>query len=366
MKNGDNTYTVTRVDGTIIRFNTAGQITSVTDTNNNATTFSYTSGRLSGITDASGRVTTLTYNASNRLWKITDHANRVTTFGYDGNGNLTSVTDPGNYVTRYAYDAARNLTFVTDPRGTKTYYYYTADNRVKDVNPANMTHNPSFEADASNNGVPDFWTLDSGQSGTASLDTASGTNFGARAFKISAATTNTYSWSVYLSDAIPVDRTKAYTLSGYLKGAQTSGTHTTVLSVIAYSATNQNLGEFARMATTGTFAWQRVSFPLTSNALPTDTAYIRTRVGSSNGSGSGTSWFDAVQFEEGSTLTDFAGATVINYDTVTRRTTETDAKGNQVAYDFRVDGNLLQVVEDPSAPTTGQASPTTKTTTSIK
>jgi YD repeat-containing protein len=49
---------VKNADGTVTRFNTAGQITGITDTNNNTTSFSYTSGRLTSISDASGRITT--------------------------------------------------------------------------------------------------------------------------------------------------------------------------------------------------------------------------------------------------------------------------------------------------------------------
>ncbi|MBS3902641.1 MAG: DNRLRE domain-containing protein [Dethiobacter sp.] len=346
VKNADNTYTVTRIDGTVTRFNAAGQITGTTDTNNNTTSFSYTSGRLTSISDASSRITTLTYNASNRLWKITDHANRVTTFEYDANGRLTAVTNPGSQVTRYAYDTARNLLSVTDPRGTKTHYLYTSDNRVRSVNPVNMAINPSFEADADNNGLPDYYTLDNGQAGTASLDAASGTSFGARAFRVSTASTNPAYWSAYLSDSIPVDRSKAYTLSGHLRASLSSGSLTTVLSLIAYNAANQNLGEFARTALSGSFSWQRINFPLGANALPSGTAYVKVRAAVST-SGSGTSWFDAVQLEEGS-LTDFTGTATLFYNTVARRTTGTDAKGNQVAYDFRADGNLLQVVDDPS------------------
>jgi YD repeat-containing protein len=320
VKNADNTYTVTQMDGTTIHFNTSGQMTSIVDTNNNTTTFNYTSGRLSGIIDASGRSTSFAYNASNRLWRITDHAGRTVTYGYDANGNLTSVTNQGGHQTTYEYDSARNLIRATDARGTRYYYHYTNDNRVKSVNFVNMLMNPSFEADADQNGLPDQWTLDSGAGGTASLDTAGNPPVGRRSFRINASTANPQFWSAYLSDPITVNRARTYTLSGHVRANLVSGSHNTVLSLFAYSATNTNLGEFARMTLSNTQPWQRISSTLAANTLPADTAYVRIRAAASSG-GNGTSWFDAIQFEEGA-MTGFANASAIFYNTATRRTIE--------------------------------------------
>jgi len=133
----NNTYTVTRLDGVKIYFNSAGKITKITDTAKtpNTTTYNYdVSGKLTSISDASGRVTNFYYNAGGKLSQITDPAGRNIVYGYDADGNLTSVTDPAGKATAYSYDANHNLTGVTDPNGkTVSYGYDAVNDRVTSV-----------------------------------------------------------------------------------------------------------------------------------------------------------------------------------------------------------------------------------------
>jgi YD repeat-containing protein len=68
IKNGDNTYTLTTAGGIVYAFSTTGEVTSITDLDQNTITFSYTSGILTSITDTIGRTVSLSYSGG-RLWK---------------------------------------------------------------------------------------------------------------------------------------------------------------------------------------------------------------------------------------------------------------------------------------------------------
>lgn len=142
VKNADNSYTVTRMDGTIINFNPNGKITDMMDSNGNTSTFTYdpTTGRLANVKDTVNRATSFTYDANGRIQTITDPANRAVTYTYDVNGNLTQVNFNGNTVT-YGYDANHNLTSVTDPRNNNTTLVYdTTNDRVQSIT-SNITVN---------------------------------------------------------------------------------------------------------------------------------------------------------------------------------------------------------------------------------
>lgn len=129
VKNGDNTYTVTQTDGTRINFNTSGKISSIVDTNNNTTTYSYTSGKLTTITDASGRTTTIAYGANGYVSSITyNPANRTVSYEYDASYNLTKVTDPAAKFITMGYDSGHNMTTITDQRNTTTTIGYDVPN----------------------------------------------------------------------------------------------------------------------------------------------------------------------------------------------------------------------------------------------
>ncbi len=124
------TYTLYLKDGTLVQFNSAEQLTSITDrTGNNALSFSYgTNGYISQITDATGRTTAFSYDTNNRLHTVTS-ASRTWTYAYSGS-DLTSVTDPLGRVTTYQYSIGTNswlVSAVIYPTGGKgTYSYATS------------------------------------------------------------------------------------------------------------------------------------------------------------------------------------------------------------------------------------------------
>jgi|GEM_PF-643385 len=131
VKNSDNTYTITQMDGTKTNFNSSGKVSSIVDTNGNITSYTYdTGGKLTSIQDASGRTTTFAYGTNGYVSSVTDPANRTILYGYDGAGNLTTVTDPENKVTTFGYDATHNLTSHKDARNITTTIVYDASDRI--------------------------------------------------------------------------------------------------------------------------------------------------------------------------------------------------------------------------------------------
>ncbi|MQA36026.1 RHS repeat-associated core domain-containing protein [Modestobacter roseus] len=145
-------------------FNTAGQLTALTDRNGNSTTFTYNGSALTKIVGDSGPVdartlkvtttpgskqitrigqdnqydrggsprwATYAYNSAGRLSSITDTAGRVTRFDHGGNGNLNAVTAPGGAVTSFSYDSLGRVVSITQPTGEAgvpavTRFTYTA------------------------------------------------------------------------------------------------------------------------------------------------------------------------------------------------------------------------------------------------
>jgi RHS repeat-associated protein len=115
----DGTFEYRFANGDVMRFNTAGQATSLVDHNGNVTSLSYTGSNLTQITDPVGRTVTLTYDSSNRVIKVADPLGREWHYTYDPSvafGILATVTDPLGGVTRYGYTNLR-LSSVIDPRG---------------------------------------------------------------------------------------------------------------------------------------------------------------------------------------------------------------------------------------------------------
>ncbi len=129
-------FELRKPNGVLWSFTSAGRLTSITDRNNNALSFSYTAGQLTSITDPVGRVVTLTYGTGTGLIEsMTDSTNRLVDYDYDAAGDLIKVTDPEGAVTTYSYDAQHNLTGTVKPGttakpGATTSFAYDAEDRV--------------------------------------------------------------------------------------------------------------------------------------------------------------------------------------------------------------------------------------------
>ncbi len=122
VKNADTTYTLKDAQGNLSKFNSAGKLTEIQNSDGQKITLLYTGSLLTEIKDASNRSTVLTY-ASNLLTSITAVDGKITNFAYTGT-QLTSVTEvfdaipANNKVSTYTYDGS----------GTDQYKLLTATN----------------------------------------------------------------------------------------------------------------------------------------------------------------------------------------------------------------------------------------------
>jgi RHS repeat-associated protein len=81
-----------------------GGVESITDANDNVTTFSAT-----GITHSSGRGLQIQRDAENRITQVTDPVGNSVTYAYDPYGDLVAVTNQVGDTTRFIYDGDHNL-----------------------------------------------------------------------------------------------------------------------------------------------------------------------------------------------------------------------------------------------------------------
>ena len=93
VKNGDNSFTLTLQDGRIYQFNSSGKLLSLTDPNNNTTSFTLdTNGKPITVTDPVGRTLTLTYDSYGLVGSISDSMGTIATYTHAFWGRLTAVT----------------------------------------------------------------------------------------------------------------------------------------------------------------------------------------------------------------------------------------------------------------------------------
>ncbi len=70
------------------------------------------------------------YNSNNNLTTVTDANNNITTYKYDDKGRVYQVISPDTGTTTYTYDPAGNLLTKTDAKGVTISYAYDALNRL--------------------------------------------------------------------------------------------------------------------------------------------------------------------------------------------------------------------------------------------
>jgi RHS repeat-associated protein len=128
--NPDNSYTLTRKEGTVYQFDSTGRLLSITDRNGNQTILTYTGSLLSSVTDSHGRITQFAYDASNRINQITDPAGRNTTLSYNIEGLLSSVINPDSSAWTYNYDSSGRMISKTDPVDSTTTNIYDSQGRM--------------------------------------------------------------------------------------------------------------------------------------------------------------------------------------------------------------------------------------------
>ncbi len=126
----DDGFQAHRRDGSVLRFDAGGRLTSITDRLGSQLTVERDGSRITVVTGASGQQLRFTYDGD-RLTEVATDDGRRTAYGYDDRGRLTSVTDPLGGTTRYAYDDGDRVTEVTDANGDQVVVStYDAEGRV--------------------------------------------------------------------------------------------------------------------------------------------------------------------------------------------------------------------------------------------
>lgn len=115
--NTGGTWTLTRQSNYTYDFDSAGDLTTITDRNGYVTTLAYSSGKLSSITDPDGRSLSLGWTGSN-ITSVTDaniSPSRTVNYSYDSAGELEDVTDMNGGVTHFSYDSSHRLLVMKNP-----------------------------------------------------------------------------------------------------------------------------------------------------------------------------------------------------------------------------------------------------------
>jgi len=108
-ENTNGTFRLVTKSGTQYNFDLQGLLTSVSDRNNNETTYTYDNlERLTVITDPVGLQTRFTY-IGEKLNRITDPSSRFVEFEHDSEGNLVRIKDPDNTEINYSYEPNTHL-----------------------------------------------------------------------------------------------------------------------------------------------------------------------------------------------------------------------------------------------------------------
>ncbi len=136
-------------------YNSAGQVVTYTDGNNNLTTYTYNSiGRLLTISEPGSGSPTIHfgYDAAGDVVTVTDEVSDVTTYTYDNAGRVLTEQNPvqaaAGKETVFTYDKAGNLKTVADADGNTTTYTYNSRNEEIAVTDALERHHRSYGYDA--------------------------------------------------------------------------------------------------------------------------------------------------------------------------------------------------------------------------
>ena len=122
-------YTLTTKEGIIYSFSDTVSkcVTQIADRNGNSLRFAYVNNHLASISDGNGRSITLRWTDSLLTRIGTNFDDRTYLYAYDTAGNLTSVTDPMNHTVYYGYNRDNRISRFTDEAGYSTLVTYNGD-----------------------------------------------------------------------------------------------------------------------------------------------------------------------------------------------------------------------------------------------
>ncbi len=261
----------------------SGKLISVTYADGNTSTFTYTGNKIESVESIDGYTVEYEYDGRSRVVSVSEHIGNDdgNSLSYEYGWNVTTVTyDPGSDQERhtvYQFNNAGQAVSVRDNAGNAVYAAYNSDpqttTQLSAVSKMQNTVVNLLKDHGFDNGTTE-WTL----SGASTSSTCFYT--GRYSLKLTA--------SQYADQTVSVTAGKTYTLSARFAGASGG-----VLKVfngntqLAVSDTVQTLDN--------TTDWQRGAVTFTVPAgVETVTVHIEKPSGSS-----GTTYVDAVQFEEG-------------------------------------------------------------------
>ncbi|PSB67532.1 hypothetical protein C7B61_05680, partial [filamentous cyanobacterium CCP1] len=123
-------YQLREKNGTVIAFQTDGQLNFIQDPNGNRVTAEYSGDQLIRLSSSNGDRLTFIYNAQGRIVQATDQAGRSTNYEYDSSGELLQSIVDLNGTTRLTYNDRSLLASITDPNGVQQLFSYDAQGRV--------------------------------------------------------------------------------------------------------------------------------------------------------------------------------------------------------------------------------------------
>jgi YD repeat-containing protein len=133
VRNGDDSYSLTREDQTRYNFDEDGYLTSIVTSNDLTTTLTYSGTHLTNVTEPAGRTITFTWNITDsRITGVQDPLGRTVVYTYTS-GDLTSVADLRGHVGTYAYTGTNGLLSSHTEAGASTprfVNWYNDDGQV--------------------------------------------------------------------------------------------------------------------------------------------------------------------------------------------------------------------------------------------
>ena len=330
-------YLVTTKDGDAYSIDgITGQLTQVSDSNNNTLTFSD-----AGVVSSTGTGITFQRDAQGRIAAIIDPTGNRITYQYDVNGDLVAVTDRAGDTTHFVYlsSPAHYLQQVIDPLGrTGVRTNYDSQGRLISIagasgNPVQLTYDPSD--------LLTTFTDQLGNTTTYVYDTQG--NLISQTDPLGNVTTQTFDANDnLLTHTDPLGQTTSYTYDSQGDAlTETSPQGKTTISTFQ----DFTFGTTALAASYGEAAAPSTRVKSSTDALGNTTVYaydfFGNPVSTTDPSGNVTS-LGFYPSGDPASITDADGDTTqYAFDGAGNLILESDPLGNETAYTYDADGNQL-------------------------
>ncbi|NLJ31216.1 MAG: RHS repeat protein [Clostridiales bacterium] len=286
-------------------YDASGRIAKIRSSNNRRTEYSYAGGRVTKISEYSstssdgsdlGDSLSATYNKDNTT-TFADNHGVTELYQFDNAGRTTSIRHDDGSISNAAYEdnGKGNQGSTSLPSSGKNNKQKASAGTDKFVK--NYVLNPSAERDSS------FYGVNGGQksydSSTALVDGEKVQFLGSRSLKVVSTAAGSYNGYAQIIAASAL-KGQSYTASAYIKTSGVTGSSSGSGALIMadyYSGDTYLSGSVKSTPVTGSQKWQRVSF---TDQMPTNADSMRIRCYLLNCTG--TAWFDCLQLEAGSTM----------------------------------------------------------------